>query len=103
MREIRLSVQATEDLEEVYNFYLLKNPTIAAKIHNSIIEEAQRLIDWPEIGQYESLLDHYSFEFCFRSLITCNGLFKLIYFVDGDIITISRIWCCRKNPKDFKL
>jgi plasmid stabilization system protein ParE len=102
MREIRLSVQATEDLEEIFYFYLLKNPSIAAKIHDSIIDEAQRLTDWPEIGQHEGMLDDYTFEFRFRSLVTSDGLFKIIYFADGDIITISRIWCCRKNPKELR-
>jgi plasmid stabilization system protein ParE len=102
MREIRLSVQAAEDLEEVFYFYLLKSPSIAAKIHDSIIDEAQRLVNWPEIGQYESMLADYAFEFRFRSLVTSDGLFKIVYFVDGDIITISRVWCCRKNPEDIR-
>ncbi|MDR1161555.1 MAG: type II toxin-antitoxin system RelE/ParE family toxin [Tannerellaceae bacterium] len=102
MREIRLSVQAAEDLEEIFKFYLLKSPSVAVKIHNSIIDEAQRLINWPEIGKYESMLDSYTFEFRFRSLVTSDGLFKIIYFIDDDIITISRIWCCRKNPKELR-
>jgi plasmid stabilization system protein ParE len=102
MREIRLSVQAAEDLEEIFKFYLLKNPSVAVKIHNSIIDEAQRLVNWPEIGQYESMLDSYTFEFRFRSLVTSDGLFKIICFINDDIITISRIWCCRKNPKELR-
>lgn len=99
MKEIRLSDQAIEDLEEIFNFYLLKNPSVAAKIHDSIIDEAERLANWPEIGQFEPMLESYAFKFRFRSLITSDRLFKIIYFIDRDIITLSRIWCCRKDPK----
>jgi Plasmid stabilization system protein len=103
MKEINISDQARYDLEEIFDFYLLKKPSVAARIHDSIIDEAERLRDWPEIGQFEKMLANYKLKFPFRSLLTRDGLFKIIYFIDGDIITISRIWCCRKNPKDFKL
>lgn len=101
MKEVRLSDQAAEDLEEIFDFYLLKNPSVAARIHDSIIDEAERLIKWPEIGKYETMLEEYMFKYRFRSLVTSDGLFKIVYFIDGDIVTIARVWCCRKDPSTF--
>ena len=102
MKKLGWSNHARKDLDEIFNFYFKKNPTVAARIHDSIIDEAQRLIKWSEIGKVEHLLDSYNFEFQFRSLVTKDGLFKIIYFVDNDMIVISRIWSCRKNPMNLR-
>ena len=48
-------------------------------------------------------LEKYNYEFDFRGLVTSNGLYKIIYFVTDDSVIISRVWSCRKNPKNLKL
>lgn len=102
MKTLKWSDLAKQDLEEVFNFYLLKNPAVAARIHDSILDEAEKLIGWPEIGRIETSLDKFMLEFSFRSLVVSGGLYKIIYFIDGEDVVISRILCCRKNPANFR-
>lgn len=101
MKKIAWSTHARKDLENIFNFYLLKSPSIAAKIHNSILDEVVRLSQWPEIGQHERFIDNQKYKYPFRSLVIKNGLYKIIYFIANDYIVISRIWSCRKNPKSL--
>jgi len=53
----------------------------------------------PYLGKVESLLE--GLEFPFRSLVTKSGLYKIIYFIDGDTVYISRIWDCRQDPRNI--
>jgi plasmid stabilization system protein ParE len=101
--KLKWSLNAKNDLEEIYNFYLLKNPAVAVRIHNSILDEALRLIKWPEIGKHEIWIEKKGTEFLFRSLVTKNGLFKIIYFLNEETVFISRIWNCLKDPNDLRL
>ncbi|NDV57715.1 type II toxin-antitoxin system RelE/ParE family toxin [Bacteroides sp. 519] len=96
------SDKAKEDLEEIFEFYFFKNPQLAARIHDGILDEAERLIEWPEVGQIEDELVRFNLEYPFRRLVTRNGLFKLIYYIVDDSVIISRVWCCRKDPLDFE-
>ncbi|MDH6356381.1 type II toxin-antitoxin system RelE/ParE family toxin [Parabacteroides sp. PF5-9] len=102
MRLVVWSTSARKDLEEIFDFYSLKNLTIATQIHNSILDEADRLADWPEIGQQEAFLDKKKYKYPFRSLVIKRGLFKLIYFITDNYVVISRIWSYRKNPQNLK-
>jgi len=88
--------QAKEDLDGIYDFYYIKNIHVAQKIYNSIIDETELLRTHPHIAAVEESLDNE--EFIFRSLVTKNKLFKIVYFVDGVVVVIVRVWCCRANP-----
>lgn len=99
MKKLSWFEKAKEDLNEIYNFYFIKNPVIAAKIFNSILDEVEILKKFPEIAVREPLYEDRGFEYTYRSLVTKNGLFKIIYFTEGDMVVITRIWCCRKNPE----
>ncbi len=103
MREIAFYKRAQRDLEEIFDFYFPKSPEVAAKIHDSILDEIERLAQWSEIGSYEKLLESRKFKYRFRSLVTDDGLFKIVYFVQPDKVVIAAIWSCRKNPKKYKL
>lgn len=94
--------EASDDLEEIYYYYFSKNPKAAVKIYNSILEQTEYLITHPNIAAVEPLLKDK--EFIFRSLVTKDGLFKIIYHVDTETntVAIARVWCCRKNPKSLK-
>lgn len=93
--------QAQADLEDIYTSYFRKSSTSAIQIYNSILEEAERLKNYPKIGMREPLLSHSNY--IVRSLVIYKGLFKIIYTCKEENIFILRIWCCRKNPETLKL
>lgn len=91
---------AEADFDKIHIFYLEKNHTVAAKICNAILDEMEILEKFPKAGSVEPLLD--GLPKIFRSLVVCNGLFKVIYFLEGEIIYVTHIWCCRQSPKELK-
>ena len=91
---------ASADMEDIYDFYFAKSPRVADKIYHSILNEADILISHPNIAAIEPLIKDE--EFVFRSLVTKNGLFKIIYFVDDMKIFIYRVWCCRADSRNLK-
>jgi len=91
---------ASDDMNDIYDFYLIKSPHTAAKIYNSIIQEAEILKTHPKIAPPERLLE--GEDLIFRSLVTKSGLFKIIYFIEENDIFIYRIWCCRADVKRLK-
>lgn len=94
------SQRARNDLEAVFNYYVLKSPVAAVKLHNAILDDIQLLTRHPNMAPIEPLLE--GEKYLFRSLVTKSGLHKIIYFVDKESIFIYRIWNCRQNPKDLK-
>ena len=51
----------------------------------------------PNVGQIDSLFDGRTI--AYRSVVI-NGLNKMVYRVDGDIIYIVAFWDTRKEPKE---
>ncbi len=92
--------EALDELDEIYDFYYSKSPEVAVNLYNSIILETDYLLDYPNIAAPERILADK--EQLFRSLVTKDGLFKIVYFVQGENIFITRIFCCRRNPKDLQ-
>ena len=89
--------EAAEDLEQIYDFYFVKSVNAATQIYNTILEEIIILETHPFIAAIEPSLIDKKLEY--RSLVTKNGLFKVIYHVADNEIFITTIWCCRSNPK----
>ena len=67
--------EALEDLESIYRFWASKNEQYSARLHNSIIDEAEVLRKFPEAGILEGFLTHRPEQF--RSLLA-NKHYKLI-------------------------
>ncbi|MDL2291654.1 type II toxin-antitoxin system RelE/ParE family toxin [Bacteroides sp. OttesenSCG-928-F21] len=103
MKSIKWFREAQDDLNDIYEFYFIKNPTAAIHIHNSLLDEIERLQTHSEIAAVEPLTENKGYRYTFRSLVTKNGLFKVVYFVDKDTVAITRIWSCRKDTKQFPL
>ena len=87
---------AKEDLDAIYEYYVVLNPQAAVKIYNEILDEAERLLIFPETYPVEPLI--ISEKYCFRSCVVIRGNYKIIYFIDDDKIIITHIWACRRNP-----
>ena len=92
---------AETQLDEIYEYYEKRaSPRIAKKLLKGIINEPNKLIKTPQIGQEEELLKHRETEY--RYLVYKN--YKLIYSVDTEngFIKIADVFDTRQNPPKLK-
>lgn len=92
------SEKALMDLDEIFNFYqLIAGFEVAQKVLSKLIEKADILISYPEIGTIEVFEKPQPFEYRF----IVEGNHKLIYRVleIGQLIFIARVFDTRRNPK----
>ncbi len=82
--EIR--IQAIEDF--------LTLEAIAQTYVRGLYDSAQRLVFNPRSGQRELLLEDLRQEY--RRLV--EGNYKIIYYIENEIVWIVDIWDCRQNP-----
>lgn len=95
------SERSLRDLDQILNFYSnLASFEVAQKIVTHLVEKAQILVSYPEIGNVESFNNPQPFEY--RYLV--EGNHKLIYRVslDENYILIARAFDTRRNPKKKK-
>jgi len=88
---------AETQLDKIYEYYEKNaSPRIAKKLLKVIINEPEKLIQKPLIGQEEELLKQR--EIHYRYLVYKN--YKLIYSVDMEngFIKIADVFDCRQNP-----
>lgn len=89
---------ALSDLEQIYDYYRAKNPRVAERIYLVIINETLYLKNHPHIAPVETYLADKG---NFRSMVTKDGLFKIIYYVRNKEIFIVRIWSCRQDIRNL--
>lgn len=92
---------AETQLDEIYEYYKKKaSPSVAKKLLKGIINEPNKLIKAPQIGQEEELLKNRKTEY--RYLVYKN--YKLIYSVDTEngFIKIADVFDTRQNPPKLK-
>ena len=87
--------EAQEDLESIYRFWASRNEPYSARLYNSLIDEAEALRRFPEIGALERFLTRRPEQF--RAL-PASKYYKLIYTVESDDIVIHAVWDCRRDP-----
>ena len=88
-----------EQLESIYNYLQTKSNYAAAIIHNHILDEIERLIDFPQIAPIEPELK--GFTHTYRSLVV-RKTYKVIFYIEDDTIYISALFDCRQNPQKLK-
>ena len=93
---IKWFVEATVDLDNIYEYYLKKNNRAAALLYNKILDEVELLKTHPYIGSVEKLLADCSEGY--RSLVVANGKYKVIYFILKETVFIVQVFDCRRNP-----
>lgn len=87
---------AIEELKVIYNHYYFKAGKKGAdKLANLIVDQTILLEKTPRIGQTEEMLMHLQKEI--RYLV--HGNFKVVYWIDENIITIATVFDCRQNPE----
>ena len=72
------------------------NEAYAARLYNSLIDEADILAMHPKTGAAERLLEHIPGHY--RSLLA-DKCHKLVYTIEGDDIVIHAVWDCRQSPE----
>ncbi len=97
--EIEWSELATKQLNDIYDYYSFKAGTsIAKKIVNKIIDRVEILHKNPLSGPSEELLNELPEDF--RYLVESN--YKIVYWKEGEKITIASVFDCRQNPEKIK-
>lgn len=92
---------AESQLHDIFEYYEKETSfNVAKKLVQGIINEPNKLIESPYIGQVEELLTHREIEY--RYLVFKN--YKLIYSIDmiNGFIKISDVFDTRQNPIKLK-
>jgi toxin ParE1/3/4 len=93
------SDSAIEELRSIYDYlYFQASKRVADKISNAIVDKTILLEQTPHAGQKEDLLMHLNKEM--RYLV--EGNYKIVYWIDENIVSIATVFDCRQNPKKLK-
>lgn len=91
---------AEEDLDLLYHYYAKdKSKKYAVKIYNEILDSAEQLVDFPEMGIVEQELSEDKNEY--RSLLVRRH-FKLVYLIEKSSVYVIALFDCRQDPKTNK-
>ena len=83
-------------LEDIFHYYKDKaNIRVAKKLVKGIIDRTIQLQHNPNSGPKEPLLSHRKFEY--RYLV--EGNYKIIYWIEDNLIKIAAVFDCRQNPE----
>jgi toxin ParE1/3/4 len=89
------SDSAIEELHNIYSYYYqIASKRVADKLSNALVDKTLLLEQTPRIGQAEEMLAHLQKEI--RYLVCQN--YKIVYWIDENIVTIATIFDCRQNP-----
>lgn len=90
--------KAENHLIEIYAYYK-RNVfvKVAKSIKQSIFDRTEILQTHPKSGQTEELLKENNYEF--RYLVESN--YKIIYWIEKDIVNIAAVFDCRRNPTEL--
>jgi plasmid stabilization system protein ParE len=93
------SDSAIDELRAIYDYlYFQANKRVADKISNAIVDKTLLLEQTPRVGQKEEMLAHLNKEI--RYLI--EGNYKIVYWIDENLVTIATVFDCRMDPKKLK-
>ncbi len=93
--KIRFSPQALGQLEDIHDYLCQFNPRAAARLHNSILDDIERLAGQPLMGHIELMLE--DLPGGYRSLVV-GKRYKAVYRVSEQTVMIVTIHDCRRNP-----
>jgi toxin ParE1/3/4 len=89
------TLNARDELELIYEYYLLKSEIVAMKIIEGILYRANQLRKFPLSEQYETALKKINKEY--RYLV--EGNYKIIYRVSENLVFITDVFDVRQSPK----
>jgi plasmid stabilization system protein ParE len=94
MVKIIITESAREKLKNLKLFYK-KEPSRAETIISKIREGYNTLRRFPKAGAIETYLEND--RIIYRSLVVDKN-YKLIYYIEANVVTIIAIWDCRQDP-----
>lgn len=94
MVKVIFSIEARHDIKSLDHFYN-RSPRKAQTIRKKISEGVNTLQTFPKAGPVEIHFEDRSVTY--RSLVIDKD-FKLIYYIEEEIIYIVGIWDCRQDP-----
>jgi toxin ParE1/3/4 len=96
---IKWSEKADADLKRIFkSFEYSYNKSYAKDLVNELENRTLVLVQYPEIGQTEELLGFRNENF--RYLV--EGNYKIIYWIDEEVIRIVSVFDTRQNPEKLK-
>jgi plasmid stabilization system protein ParE len=95
---IKWYIEAVGDLDKIYDYYVVKNPRIAAILYNKILDNVAILETQPYAAAVEQTLIGCSEGY--RSLVVEN--YKVVYFIKDDLVLIVLIFDCRQKTTKLK-
>lgn len=97
---IEISPKARQQLLAITDYYAeWGGMRSVERLLNRIVEKQHHILKYPKAYHQEPLLTNRKIEY--RSVII-NQYYKMIYRIDGDVITISAFWDMRMNPIKLK-
>ena len=93
--KIKISKNAEKHLDSIFDFIFKENEKAAINTYNTILDEIELLIKYPQMAAKESLLEDSSHTY--SSLVVMRR-YKVVYFIGDETVHISAIWDCRRNP-----
>jgi addiction module RelE/StbE family toxin len=87
MKELKINPQVYDDLVDIKNYISEDSPNEALKVVSCILNDMERLKDFPDSG--EKLSNKIHFEVKYRYIITYS--YATIYYVDGDEVIVTTV------------
>lgn len=97
--KLHWSTKAVRDLDKIYSYYSKKSEKSAIELYNAILDAIELLCSFPEMAPLEPLLENNLKPY--RGL-TVKKHFKIIYYIENNLIHIAVIWDCRQSTKRLK-
>lgn len=98
--QIKFTDKAIAHLESILDIYIEYAGELSAmKFSKAVDAKLNKLLRFPEIGFPEPLL--VDRKYFYRATII-QGNYKMIYYVDNDIIWVVAFWDMRMNPEKLK-
>ncbi len=97
--KIRWFPEAAKDLERIYEYYAPKSLRAATVMYNNVFEKVEILKSHPQIAAIEPLLS--DLPQSYRSLVV-EKKFKVIYYIEDNMVSIARVWDCRQDPEKLR-
>ncbi len=90
---------ALNNLEDIFEYHKFKaSINIARKLVKKLVDSTIQLQKSPKIGRVEELLKHRKYEYRFIVV----GNYKIIYWVEDNLIKIAAVFDTRQNPEKIK-
>jgi plasmid stabilization system protein ParE len=94
------SPDAQNDIESIYNYYVVQSVEVAINLYLGILDEVELFTHNPYIAAIEPLMNGHVRTY--RSFVVLKGRYKVIFFVDENNVYITHVWNCRRNPEKLK-